>query len=135
MAIHFDQRTLLAYLASDYILNENDGIFQIGALHKNEERIFVEKGLISYAWITAWNPQSVELGYMENQIRNKELELDLQTHLYFGGMSRSPDGNWEEEGYWVGNMELEDIRKVGRKFGQNAIVHARPGNALKLILL
>lgn len=135
IAVHLNQKILQAYLDSEYVLFENDGIFQIGAQHRNEEIFFIEKGFAAYAWITAWNPQSVELAYNENQIRNKQLELELQTHPYFEGMSRSPDGSWEEEGFWVGNMNLEHIRWLGRKYGQNAVVHARLRNTLKLIII
>ncbi|MDX2006821.1 MAG: DUF3293 domain-containing protein [Meiothermus sp.] len=77
-----------------------------------------------FAIITAHNPQSEPLPEKENRQRNKALEQDLMSDSleYTFSIGESPDGTWVEEGFAVFDLELEKALKLGRKYGQHAIL-------------
>lgn len=135
MAIFFDHATIRAYLNSEYVLAPTSQYFKVGYEHKGKDDFFLSKGVKMYAWLTAANPRSKVLTDNENRIRMNELREDLNGHMFFEGSSRSPDGTWEEEGFWICNKDMHFLRNLGEKYGQNAFTFAVLEHSMQLIIL
>ena len=77
--------------------------------------------------MTAYNPQSGPLSDKENRQRNERLEQHLLSKNYEYGPSlgKSLDGSWEEAGFSVFDLSLDDALALGSQFGQHAIVYAK----------
>ena len=112
------------------------------ASDKNEDLAFVlskkETGAAlfggrAFTLVTAQNPQSTPLSDEENRERNERLERWLLAKGYDYGPSlgKSTDGSWEEEGFTVFDLLLEDALRLGRQFGQHAVVYGE-GNRVAL---
>jgi hypothetical protein len=89
------------------------------------------------AFITAYNPASVELSNEENKERNRELEEKIQAlHLdYIHGEGKCDESKWSgEESFLVLGINQEDAIQLGKEFGQNAIVWI-PENCIPELLL
>ena len=79
----------------------------------------------AFTLVTAQNPQSKPLSKAENRERNERLEQHLSTKNYDYGPSlgKSTDGSWEEAGFTVFDLSLEDALVLGSQFGQHAVVY------------
>ena len=81
----------------------------------------------AFTLVTAHNPQSQPLSAEENWERNRRLEQHLLSKNYEYGFSlgKSLDGSWEEAGFSVFDLSLDDALALGSQFGQHAIVYAK----------
>ncbi len=81
----------------------------------------------AFTLLTAQNPQSTPLSGEENAERNRRLEQHLLLKGYdFGpSLGKSVDGSWEEAGFTVFDLSLEDALALGSQFGQHAVVCGR----------
>ncbi len=79
----------------------------------------------AFTLVTAQNPQSTPLSEEENRERNERLEQHLLAKNYDYGPSlgKSTDGSWEEAGFTVFDLTLEDALALGSQFGQHAVVY------------
>ena len=78
----------------------------------------------AFTLVTAHNPRSTPLSREENRERNERLEQHLikQGYRYGSSLGKSVDGNWEEAGFTVFDLSLEDALALGSQFGQHAVV-------------
>ena len=81
----------------------------------------------AFTLVTAHNPQSQPLSDEENSERNRRLEQHLLSKNYEYGFSlgKSLDGSWEEAGFSVFDLSLDDALALGSQFGQHAIVYGK----------
>ena len=81
----------------------------------------------AFTLVTAQNPQSTPLSDEENRGRNERLEQHLLKQGYdFGpSLGKSTDGNWEEAGFTIFDLSLEDALVLGSQFGQHAVVYGK----------
>lgn len=94
-----------------------------------------ERGLGSWAYLTAWNPGSVLLGDAENRRRQEELRRELRElgMLFLEGEGRGEDGSWApERSCWVPGIEREQALELATRWGQNAILFGRLGEVAEL---
>ena len=114
------------YYASD---NNEDLSF---VLNKEETGAALFGGR-AFTLVTAQNPQSTPLSEEENRERNGKLERQLLTKNYDYGPSlgKSTDGSWEEAGFTVFDLSLDEALELGRQFGQHAVVYGE-GNHVAL---
>lgn len=83
------------------------------------------KGHQSWAYITAWNPNSKALPAAENEQRNRALIKELQTKgfTYYPGEGVPAEGDWiPEASFLVIDLSKNNAIQMGRKHGQKAIV-------------
>lgn len=87
----------------------------------------------SYAVITAHNPRSEQLSKEENDKRHEALKRVLQEQGFNFERStgESPDGVWIEEGVVVFDIDLATALRIGRDFGQHAILYGQ-GNRVAM---
>ena len=121
-----DRRLVEAYLRTSYqIKSKPFPPIRIGVTNPLLEGWLDEHHFKSYAFITAWNPFSKLLHLPENQRRNKDLETELKNTACFilPGFGIGEDDNWPpEESFFAPGIAAEDAIRLGRKYGQNAIV-------------
>ncbi|QDD12965.1 DUF3293 domain-containing protein [Candidatus Methylopumilus rimovensis] len=90
------------------------------------------------AFITAFNPASIELSNQENKERNQQLEEKIKTlHLcYLHGEGKCDENERSgEESFLVFEIDQTEAIRLGREFGQNAIVWIPENSIPELLLL
>ncbi len=107
---------------------------RIGVINKDFDLWLADQLVEQYTFLTAWNPFSRELSLEENRRRNELLEKELQVSstrvLPAVGVG---EGNWPPEvSFCALNLSLEDALRLGRQFGQNALVFTRTGRTPEL---
>lgn len=127
---HLDRNLIEAYSNTRYFtllpqLDDNGAFIEIG---KNPPALVQQLdmyGFNTYAFITAWNPGSVQQDTRLNQAANLALELDMHPHcrLLRRGEGIGSDPNWApEESFLALDILPEKAVELARKYGQNAIV-------------
>lgn len=89
-----------------------------------------------WAFITAWNPKSEQLDDAENAERQRGLEKRLRrsAHDVFPGEGRANSGDWPPEASLLAvGIQLERAVELAGKYGQNAILAGRAGEAPRLV--
>ncbi|MBN8680973.1 MAG: DUF3293 domain-containing protein [Chitinophagales bacterium] len=114
-----------AYEQAEYriFVSGEEWIMRQGEQHGELENWLEERGFVSLAIVTAYNPGSVLLEEAENRQRNAAMEQVLQELAlpYGPALNQAPDGGWQEPGFWVAGIGLEAAVALGREFGQAAI--------------
>lgn len=90
------------------------------------------------AFITAYNPGSIELSNEDNKERNQRLEEKIQTLLldYIYGESTCDESEWTgEKSFLILGIKQEEAISLGKEFGQNAIVWINQKAIPELLLL
>jgi hypothetical protein len=126
----------LAFKSTDYIIlkNEkfsNDVVLKIGIINE----INSDESIKEWAFITAWNPLPEILSLEENLERNNALLTEL-TSLGYGchvGKGVSSDGKWEEESFFIENIDRDTGISISNKYGQLAFVYGCLNKETELI--
>jgi hypothetical protein len=99
--------------------------FKIGSVDKRRDAVLDRRGQSRWAFITAWNPGSKRLPATENSRRHTELaaELNAAGYQWLPGEGSGDNRAWPpEESVFVMGISSREARRLGRKFGQLAIV-------------
>jgi hypothetical protein len=82
-----------------------------------------------FTLITAANPRSQNLSDAENAERNAQLRARLEAsgRRFEASLGSSPSGDWQEHGFLIWDAPLVEVLRLGRAFGQNAIVYGELG--------
>lgn len=130
---------LAAYAGTDYVLDGLDGPLQPGHRHPALDDFLALRGATSLALLTAYNPRSRELPLEENARRQDELRQRLQGAglRLLPAQGRDPEGRPRpvEPLLAVLDAPAPLLAQLLQDFGQNALVHARAGQAPRLWLL
>jgi hypothetical protein len=110
---------------------------RVGEGEPTLDRLLGLYGARSWCFITAANPASKPLDPATNRARNQELRRALEAlalPALFHGAGRSPRGDWEPEPSLLAlGVECAEALRLGRAFGQNAVVWGRAGGVAELI--
>lgn len=90
------------------------------------------------AFVTAWNPFSLLQADAQNRRAQARLERELadQGYVMYGGTGKDADGGWPgEESVLVIGLPREAAIKVGRAYGQNAVVWSGATAVPELVLV
>lgn len=123
---------LQAYLDARYRNERGSGEWQVGQYHDGP---LPRPGSV-HAQISACNPGSVPLGDAENRQRTQRLALALaQLHgQTWAAVSASPEGEWQEPGFWVENITTDLLDQLADEFGQIACLVVDADAAIRLRL-
>lgn len=91
---------------------------------------------VRWAFLTAWNPASVELSRAENDARQDDLKRDLVSagYRYLPGEGVGDDPEWQpEETLLVLGISRGKAVALGRDFGQLAVVVGRRDGPARLV--
>ena len=88
-----------------------------------------------WALITAFNPLPDVLTEQENKKRNKLLQNDLENlNLSFYDAFSTLE-NWNEKGFLIKNSTLNEACKLGKKYGQVAIIYSFKNKPAELVFI
>jgi hypothetical protein len=124
------------YLETNYIVQDGESqfVFRIG--ETNIDELLNRYDATSWAFITAYNPFSMQLSIAENATRQSELiELVKSKNLRFlEGLGECTMPDWEHEMcLFILNIELNLAIELAKKYEQNAIVYGELGGVPQLI--
>lgn len=123
-----------AYRLAAYFVDLDDEPIEIAVGHV---AIRLEAQLAradSFAYITACNPASELQPETYNQRADRELRAAIDAHGYLRWPmnSSSPDGQWWEAGWLVGDAPPELLDEWARRFRQRGILLWRRGERVRL---
>lgn len=142
MQNHNDNSTLevlaQAYEATTYRVKtlEGDILIRIGMPNLELDLLLNQYGVFSWAFITAWNPASVELSLFQNRQRHAEMIAHLHSRnvAYLDGIGVGDDTDWPpEQSVLTLGLNREQARELGALFGQNAVVYGEYNGCPELL--
>jgi hypothetical protein len=126
----------LAFRSTSYIIQKNDIIpndiiLKIG----NINEISPDELIKEWAFITAWNPLPEILTMEENSERNNALltELTAMGYVCHLGKGVSSDEQWQEESFFIENIDKETAFKIAKKYGQLAFIYGGLNTEAELV--
>ena len=129
-----------AYRATLYKIHDRNESFTLCVGEHSEPLydLYWRTGKSSALFITAYNPWSQEQEEGQNIAAQQALSADLlgwgAEHM-FGGVGEDPTGVWTSEPSWlVLGVSVEDARRLGTEYRQNAVLWAG-GDAVPRIVL
>jgi hypothetical protein len=114
-----------AYRNTIYAVPELGLKIEIGVPNAGLQNYLTNNGFKRWAFITAWNPESVLLTDAENTARNQQMERWLMDKKYrfFAGYGQGKTSDWPPEtSFFVLEIDRETAIQLARDFGQLAIV-------------
>ena len=102
------------------------------------EQLYRTHSVSSCAFITAWNPYSESLSEEENSNRQTKLANDVRTLEFelIEGEGKHPNGLWPgEASYLILGLPLDEAKKLGQRYEQNAILWCDIDAIPRLVLL
>jgi hypothetical protein len=128
---------LISYCETDYRVPTENLTIRLGEHHPALDQLLIKSNAQDWCFITAWNPKSNMLSTVENNELNKQLERDLRNFTYFKGKGESKmNSKWpSEESFLVLGMSLDQVKKIGDKYKQNAVVIGKLKGPAELFVL
>lgn len=130
---------IVAYGATNFeVYAEKPFVLKVGEFSHDLETLFSKLKYNHACFITAYNPESVELSICENKLAQAKLYEDLLKLecKILEGCGSDPEGKWEgEPSYFVLGIKQSDAINLGKKFKQNAIVWCNQNCIPELMLL
>jgi len=126
------------YRLAIYVVEDGDVRFviRLGRENRELEAHLAENSLGSWAFLTAYNPNSTptpENVNLEAQVRLAE-RLTHAGHRYLRGYGTSESGDWPPEAsFFVEDISLDAAIELGREFCQSAILWGRCVGAAELV--
>ena len=110
--------------------------FMAGSANKKLDALLERHGAKGWAFITAWNPGSIELTRQENETRQTQLRRAVAEYKVLTGEGVGEDPRWmPEESLLILNISRGKAMSLGRRFGQLAIVVGRRGEKSELLAI
>jgi|SRR6187401_1641532 len=117
-----------------YFVNGLDTPIKINSINSEIESLLEERKFETWAYLTAFNPQSIILPIEENLRRNKELYWEIRAYYILKGKGCDPKGEWlPEDSYFILGINLKEARQLALKYNQSAFVYGEKGNPAQLI--
>jgi len=110
--------------------------FRAGSNRPRLRALLLRHDALQWAFVTAWNPASVVLSRTENNARQLELRgaVDTAGYAMLNGEGVGEDPKWKpEKSLLILGISRGEAVKLGRRFGQLAIVSGRRGRSAHLI--
>lgn len=109
---------------------------QIGRAHPELDQLLAENNVVTWAFITAYNPYSRQCSPRENKERQYRLEQSLKEagFWWYEGYSTDLKGQWPREAsLLVVGIDQQSALQYGRTFQQHAILFGRLGAIAQLL--
>ena len=119
-----------------YLIYNINYYIKINDVNPLIDKLFNDLKIKEWAFITAFNPQSIPLCKEENKSLNENLFNDLKAYKVMLGESGDLNNNWEKEkSYLVLGIELSEAIKLAKKYNQRAILYGKLNNKSELIFI
>lgn len=128
---------LKAYLQAIYRVHAPHITFELKVSEKSDslDALLLNKKTVTWALLTAANPQSELLSEKENAQRNAKLEklLRQEKYLLFPSENIDPQGAWPvEKSFLVLGISEEQAIQVAKLFNQKALLFGKRNESVKL---
>ena len=108
--------------------------FMAGSANKKLDALLERHRAKAWAFITAWNPRSIELPREQNDARQAELRQAVADYEVLPGEGIGDDPRWTpEESLMILNISRAKALSLGRQFDQLAVVVGRRGEKSELV--
>jgi hypothetical protein len=110
--------------------------FRVGSRSARLEVLLRRHKAAKWAYLTAWNPASLELSRAENDARQDDLKRTLRAagYKWLPGEGIGDDPSWKpEQSLLVLGISRGKAVALGREFGQLAVVVGRRGEPARLV--
>ena len=129
-----------AYEKAEYAIHgEPEIVLRVGERSAGLDALLAEANAASAAFISSANPYGELTNELENQAARRAFETVITASWgWFPGEGRDPDpgGEWPAEpSALILDIPLDEAMRIGRAFGQNAIVFVEKGRAPELVVL
>jgi Protein of unknown function (DUF3293) len=112
-----------SYLKTRYLVFDPSLSISAESFNPALDDFLKEQGKKEWAYLTAFNPRSKVISMKENQSRNRELKLELNSYLVLEGEGKGEDPDWiPESSFLVLGIPEKKAIFLGKKFQQNAIL-------------
>ena len=125
-----------AYNSTEYRVFEPALTILIGRHHPELDQLLELHSCITWAYITASNPFSQILSDEENSHRFSQLLTELSGYPIYQGEGVGTDPNWKpEKSLLILGLSIEEARRIGLIFEQNAIVVGQKNKVAELLIV
>jgi hypothetical protein len=129
-----------AYQAAlyEFIVEERTYSLKVGEQNAEVADFLKSHNATGAAFITAYNPASLQLGQVHNTMANRALKSDLKDAKVqvFLGEGRDTTGAWPPElSFLAGGIERSQAEVLARKYGQYAMLWIAADGAVSLLEL
>ena len=139
MMTKVSQAIVAAYEATEFrVLEPLPFTLRVGCASEDLLALYTSTCVNCAAFLTAWNPYSLEISDKDNKKSQEALlrYLSLEGYPTLNALGVDPTGTWPgEESLFVPGLSLERAKALGADFGQNAIVWVGDDAVPQLILL
>jgi hypothetical protein len=130
---------LAAFHATHYRVDGSNGSFvlRIGAHSRELQQLHESHGVVSSAYLTAWNPLG-EIVPPETNVQNQHaLQRDLAELgvPVMSGEGKDPESGWAEQSLLAIGLSREQAVALGNRYRQLAILFAGQDAIPELVLL
>ncbi len=127
-----------SFCATTYVVLAPDGPvrFRIAAPAPDLDLLLDRRGAACWAFVTAWNPGSIQQAHDENVRRNRDLLHTLTEAGYqiLNGYGAGDDGCWEpEESFFILDIPVDAALGLGQRYRQAAVVVGERGGPPELL--
>ncbi len=123
-----------SYKATTYRVTDLKLDIRIGEKNKRLDFILENQIKKTWAFITAWNPESKLLSSEENKDRNDRLRSKLKVYQTFDSLGIPKNADWTpEESFFIIGINQENATQLGVMFKQNAILFGKKNEIARLI--
>ena len=133
-----DDDLIHAYRATDYrVYGSPPFKLRVGAASTECDALMLAQGVISAAYLTAWNPHSSLVSEVENIAAQDRLRQELSTAGFaaLDGEGVGHTGDWPPEpSLLVLGIPRNEATRLARKYRQNAFLWIARGQATELVL-
>jgi hypothetical protein len=125
---------LSAYRNTDYIVNGFQEPIRIGEVSAEADEFLLKRCFTEWAFLTAFNPLSVELGHIENEQRNHHLAKCIEGYDVLTGEGKDRAGIWPPEAsFFIAGITFQKAVELAQQFGQRAIVYGKINQRAELV--
>lgn len=125
---------MAAYRATRYVFQEF--VLRVDAVHPALDAWLAEHGQREWAFLTAWNPGSRPRAPDENARDQERLKARLSVPglQVLPATGEADDGSWSEPSLFVAGLPHDAAERLGRDFGQVAVLVGHIGGPAELRL-
>jgi hypothetical protein len=125
---------LSAYRSTDYIVHGFLEPIRIGEVSAEADEFLFKRGFTEWAFLTAFNPLSVELGQSENEKRNHHLAQCIEGYDVLTGEGKDRAGIWPPEtSFFIAGITFQKAVELAQQFGQRAMVYGKINLPAKMV--
>lgn len=119
----------------EFKIDGNSVAIRIDDTQSTLNSFLMKRNWVSYAIISAANPQSDLRSSEENKIRHQQLISSLKDHYFIDGWNRASNPTWDEQSLLIFDITRLEAEYLAECFEQAAIVFGSLDEKAELIWL